>query len=84
MLRSVRRGAQDADSAACVFDDREYVQAGTAHGRDFEEVTGQHGFGLGTDKVGPGGGSAIGRWVDSGVGEDLSHRGRDDLDAEYE
>ena len=37
----VRGGAQDADLAAAVFDDREYVQAGAAHGRDFEEVAGQ-------------------------------------------
>jgi len=80
----VRGGAQDADPAAAVFDDREYVPAGAAQGRDFEEVTGQQSFGLETEKFGPSGEGAIGCRVDAGVLEDLPHRGCGDRDAEYE
>ncbi|WP_158854883.1 hypothetical protein [Saccharothrix deserti] len=80
----VRGGADDADPAAAVFDDREYVQAGAAQGEGLEEVAGQQGVSLWAKEGRPGGGGALGRGIDASVLEDLPDSGGGDLDAEYE
>jgi hypothetical protein len=76
-------GAQDADAAAGVFDDREYVQACAVQGESLEEVAGEQSAGLGTEEGRPGGRGVVVCWVDSGIGEDLPDGGRGDLDLEY-
>jgi hypothetical protein len=60
-------GAEDAHAAGGVLDDGQDVQAHAGHRHRFDEVSGEHGVGLGAQERGPGGCSAVGGGVDGGV-----------------
>src|SRR5271165_4899726 len=82
--RRVGGGAQDPDSPAGVLDHREHVQPRPGQGDRLEEVTGQQALGLGTQEIGPRGGTALGRRVDPGVVQDLPDGGSGDLYPEHQ
>jgi hypothetical protein len=78
----VRGGAEDPDAPGGMLDDREDVLALTGQGDRLNEVAGQQGVGLGTQEVGPAGGTAVRGGVDALRLEDLPHGRGGDLDAE--
>jgi hypothetical protein len=71
----VRGGAQDPDPAAGVLDHREHVHPRAGQGDRFQKVAGQQGVGLGAQEVGPGAGGPLGRRIDPGLFQNLSHGG---------
>jgi hypothetical protein len=65
----VRSGAEDPDTAAGVFDDREDVQPGAGERDRREEVRGQQRVGLRTQELCPGGSRAVRGGIDSGFAQ---------------
>jgi hypothetical protein len=76
--------AEDPYPAGGVFDDRQDVRSGAGQRRCLEEIGGDDGVGLGAQERRPGGAGALGCRVDTGVVEDLPHRGGGDRDTEDE
>jgi hypothetical protein len=80
----VRGGAEDADPAGRVLDDRQDVRPGAGQSHGFEEVCGEDRLGLGAQERRPALGATVRCRVDAGVLEDFPDGGRGDLDAQDE